>query len=126
MTAIESIITALKGLVTLEQSQFHELMEAAQAQHDAEQAEIQALRDGMVDLGKRVDAIAPTEPVDLAPLEADLTALTARVSALEDAEAAAEPDADKVAADVTALNAPTTVATAPAPVVAPVPPVTTT
>lgn len=112
MTAMQSLLVALKSLVTLEQSEFHRLLTSASDQHDAEQKEIDELRTQVAALG------AAAAPVDLSGLASgsDLAALAGRVdgiettvgqvtSAVADLQAAAAADADAVSADTPALLA---------------------
>ena len=71
-TAVMTIIAALKGMVKLDQSTFHEALDAAADQHAAEQNEIQALREQVANLA----------PQDLSSIQQSVAALQAKVDAL--------------------------------------------
>lgn len=112
MTAMQSLLVALKSLVTLEQSEFHSLLSSASDQHDAEQKELDTLRTQVAALG------AAAAPVDLSGLASasDLSALVSRVDGLDatigqlttevsDLQADAAADAAAVTEDTPALVA---------------------
>lgn len=83
MTAIQTIIIAFKGLVSFEQSALHQALSDASDQHEAEQKEMQQLRDDVAALTSSFAALSTPAAVDLDPLNSSVSALTADFSTMD-------------------------------------------
>lgn len=90
-TSMNSIISAMRGLVSLKESPFHEELDAASAQHDAERKELDQLR---ADYDGLKAALAERQVIDLYPLKAEIAALKAELEATKKDLGAVENDVD--------------------------------